>query len=58
MQRRKFETGGRKYTLVARGEAERLKRALDLVQHMLVTSATPLAGMVEVEEVVVSIRWE
>lgn len=58
MERREFTHAGRKYVLVARGEDERLKKALDLVQHILVTSAGPLAGMVEVEQVVVTIRWE
>jgi hypothetical protein len=56
MEERKFVHGNTAYYLVARGEPTTLKNALDLIQQLLVTSAFPLIGLVEVEGAVVTIR--
>ena len=58
MERRNFTTrGGKRYRLVARGEADALEHALDLVQHWISTSDMPtIKGIIEVENVLVTIE--
>lgn len=56
-QRNVLLQGGKRYRLVARGEASNLERALDLVQRMMTRADVPvIGGIVEVADCTVTIE--